>query len=83
MSAIFKIIKIGAMKDLLLLIYGDIVLTVKPMVLQFERYTTLQLYIYIYMSIYLIYIHVHMYIYIFVIYIHIYNIPKILHGVEI
>ena len=81
MSAIFKIIKIGAMKDLLLLIYGDIVLTVKPMVLQFERYTTLQLYIYMY--IYLIYIHVHMYIYIFVIYIHIYNIPKRLHGVEI
>jgi hypothetical protein len=38
-------IKVGAMKHLLLFIYGAIVLTIGTMELQFESYTTLELYI--------------------------------------
>ena len=38
------------MKDLLLLIYGAMVLTIGPMELQFESYTTIYIYIYIYIS---------------------------------
>jgi len=36
------------MKDLLLSIYGAMVLTIEPMELQFESYTTIYIYIYIY-----------------------------------
>ena len=38
------------MKDLLLLIYGAMVLTIEPMELQFESYTTIYIYIYIYQA---------------------------------
>ena len=48
MWAIF--INVQAMKDLLLSIYGAMVLTIEPMELQFESYTTIYIYIYIYIS---------------------------------
>jgi len=38
------------MKDLLLSIYGAMVLTIEPMELQFESYTTIYIYIYIYQA---------------------------------
>ena len=38
------------MKDFLLSIYGAMVLTIEPMELQFESYTTIYIYIYIYIS---------------------------------
>ena len=40
-------INVQAMKDFLLSIYGAMVLTIEPMELQFESYTTIYIYIYI------------------------------------